>query len=88
MAGMSAAQLRGWIEYYEYEPFGEERADLRTAIVACVVANANRSRNQKPFKVNDFMPKFGPKQPQTWQQQKAMFNPFKQHHNTQVRKRG
>lgn len=44
------------------EPFGEERADLRSAIVACTVANAFRDpkKHPKPYSARDFMPKFGP----------------------------
>jgi hypothetical protein len=52
--------------YYEMEPFGEERADLRSGIVASTVANAHRDakRRRKPFRPLDFMPRFdGPKRP-------------------------
>lgn len=47
--------------YYELEPFGEERADLRAGIVASTVANVNRDakKQKKPFAAQDFMPKFG-----------------------------
>ncbi len=61
--------------YASLEPFGEERADLRSAIVASVIANANRDPDKhEPFTFDDFMPKFDqpPVQPQTWEQQKAM----------------
>lgn len=43
--------------FAQLEPFGERRADLRAAIVATTVANANRGKNQRPFKVEDFMPR-------------------------------
>jgi hypothetical protein len=56
------------------EPFGEERADLRMAIVACTIANANRGKGQKAFKVDDFMPKFEPRKRQTPQQMSRMLN--------------
>ena len=52
--------------YYELEPFGEERADLRSAIVASTVANAHRDpkRRRKAFRPLDFMPRFdGSKRP-------------------------
>lgn len=51
--------------FSQVEPFGEERADWRSAIVACIVANANRGKDQKPFEVSDFMPKFDPPKEQT-----------------------
>jgi len=57
---MSYREIRDWMAIYKIEPFGEYRADLRSAIVACVIANANRGKNAPPFKVDDFMPKFGP----------------------------
>lgn len=42
--------------YYQLEPFGEERDDLRSGIIASTIANANRGKGQKPFKPSDFMP--------------------------------
>jgi hypothetical protein len=32
-------------------------------MVACVIANANRGKNQRPYKVDDFMLKFGKEKP-------------------------
>lgn len=46
-----------WMAYAELEPFGEERADLRSAIVATVMANAWAGKGKK-YKPADFMPKF------------------------------
>ena len=42
--------------YAEKEPFGEQRADLRSAIVACTIANIWRGKNQPAMKPIDFMP--------------------------------
>jgi len=53
--------LREWAEYAAVEPFGDGRADIRAAIIASTVANcAPRSKKgrRKPFKIEDFMPKF------------------------------
>jgi hypothetical protein len=57
---MSSREFAEWMAYYELEPFGEERADLRSAIVASTVANAHRDpkRRRKPFRPLDFMPRF------------------------------
>lgn len=64
-----------WEAYEALEPFGELRADYRAASIACVIANINRAKNQKPFTLQDFLLKFGseeaPKK-QTWQEQKAI----------------
>lgn len=55
---MSSREFSEWMAFAELEPFGEERADLRSAIVAAVFANANRDRKKRPrpFAPADFMP--------------------------------
>lgn len=57
---MDSAQLAEWMAYAQLEPFGEDRADLRAGIVASVIANSNRSKGQKPFTPQQFMPQFEP----------------------------
>jgi len=48
-----------WMQYAQVEPFGEERADVRAAIVATTVANCmGREKGKPPFKLADFMPQF------------------------------
>ncbi len=67
---ISSRELAEWWEYYQLEPFGEERADLRNGIVAATIANVNRGKGKRAKKPQDFMPKFEKKQEeQTWQQQ-------------------
>jgi len=85
---ISSAEFAEWQAYASIEPFGEERADLRSAIVACVIANSNRSKSQKAFKVKDFMPKFGRPKEQTWQEMKNIFNTFKAVHNEYIKNHG
>lgn len=60
LSRISSRELSEWMVYYELEPFGEERADLRAGIVASTVANVNRDpkKQKKPFAAQDFMPKF------------------------------
>lgn len=55
---MSSRQLSEWVAYNQLEPFGEERDDLRAAIIASVIANALGGRKGKKFKPKDFMPDF------------------------------
>ena len=55
---MTAEQLAEWEAYFELEPWGEDRADLRGGILAAVTANAFRSGKGRPFKPADFMPRF------------------------------
>jgi hypothetical protein len=52
---MPRRELTEWMAYYQMEPFGERRADVRSAIVAAILANANREKDQKPYKVKDFV---------------------------------
>jgi hypothetical protein len=52
---MSSRELTEWIAYNAIQPFGDTRADLRSAIIASTVANCHRTSGT-PFKVADFMP--------------------------------
>jgi len=59
LASMPWRVWHDWIEYAKVEPFGEERADLRSAIVAATVANCMARGKGKPaFRPSQFMPKF------------------------------
>lgn len=55
LARMSSRQLAEWMAYDAIDPFGEERADLRSAIVATQVSNA-WFKKATPFSPMDFMP--------------------------------
>ncbi len=59
LAEMPARLLTEWMLFYGLEPFGERRADLRAGIIAATVANANRSKRQRPYHAEQFMPKLG-----------------------------
>lgn len=61
LGAMTSEQLAWWEAYFRVEPFGEERADLRMAILAALIANANRDpkKRRKPYTPADFMPQFG-----------------------------
>jgi hypothetical protein len=53
---MPASVWRGWIEYAQLEPFGEDRADLRMAQLAAIMANAwMRKKGQRSFQIKDFL---------------------------------
>jgi hypothetical protein len=56
LAELSAAQLAEWQAYYQLEPFGGQWQ--QTALLASLIANANRDPEQKPepFTVEDFLP--------------------------------
>lgn len=76
---MSAAEFAEWMAYYRLDPFGEDRADLRTGILASVLANLFGGRRAGRFKPLDFMPKFDRKRRQTstemYRKLRAMYPP-------------
>lgn len=52
------SELGLWAALWRIEPWGEDRADLRSGIVASVMANIWRDSKKKPepFSAEDFMP--------------------------------
>lgn len=60
LSEISSRAFAEWMAYSRLEPWGEDRDDLRMAIVASTIANTNRGKNQKPYKPADFMPSFEP----------------------------
>lgn len=55
---MSTKDIAEAMAYERIQPFGDERADYRSAIVAYTVAKYNGSKNAK---ISDFIPIFGKK---------------------------
>jgi hypothetical protein len=61
LRSLSGEDLLEWIAYDRINPYGEDRADLRSAIVATVINNSQGGK----AKVKDFMPTFEPPKKQT-----------------------
>jgi hypothetical protein len=78
LARISSRELSEWAAYFELEPFGEERADVRAALVAATVANTARDpkKRRRAFQVQEFMPRFERKPKQTWEEQLALVEMF------------
>lgn len=55
---IDACEFAEWQAYYTIEPFGEERADYRNAILCTLIANALRGKHGWTAKPKDFMPDF------------------------------
>lgn len=57
---MRPHHLGEWLALYRIDPWGEVRDDLRSGIVASVIANVNRDvrRKPEPFTAQDFVPRF------------------------------
>tara|TARA_Y100000310_G_C20229959_1_gene599778 strand:- start:158 stop:361 length:204 start_codon:yes stop_codon:yes gene_type:complete len=62
--------------FSKIEPFGEQRADIRSAIIAMTMANTWRSAKQQPLKITDFIPNFEPMQPKTENELKNILKNF------------
>lgn len=88
MQEISSAEFAEWMAYYRLDPQGQDRADLRSGIVAATVANASRGRKTKAYKPKDFMPDFEKAAPAAtdWKAQKAKFKAFAMAHNATMKK--
>jgi hypothetical protein len=64
---MSSLEFSEWIEFYKHEPFGRDANFQGFALIAAMIYNVNRGKNDKALKVEDFMPK-EPAPPQTTDQ--------------------
>lgn len=58
---MSSRELSEWQQFYAVEPFGEERADIRSAISAAAIVTSLRGLGgvKRPVKAEAFMPFHG-----------------------------
>ena len=62
---MSSREISEWWAFYQLEPFGRDADFLGHAITAQTVANVHRTKDVPPYDIEDFMPTFGEKKPQT-----------------------
>jgi len=65
---MSAQEFAEWIAYAQVEPWGEQRADLRAALICKILADINTPKGKAAPKLEDFMLKFERKEAQTTDQ--------------------
>lgn len=73
LAEMPRSALLEWSAYHHLEPWGEDRADARTAIVASLIYNANRRRGSPARRPQDFFAYQEPRAPMS----KAKIQAFK-----------
>ena len=57
-AAVSAREFTLWAAFYQTEPWGEERADLRAGIIAHTVYAMNRGKGSAAMSPAEFMPQF------------------------------
>lgn len=65
LSRVSSAELSEWMAFSTLEPFGADADFLGHAITSSTIANVNRDKNQRAYKVEDFMPKFEKKEQTT-----------------------
>lgn len=58
---MTAVEFKEWMAFYDIEPFGELRADIRSAHQMQQLGNIHRNTKKRkaPFALKDFMMSFG-----------------------------
>lgn len=62
LARVSSRELTEWAAYEQVSgPIGPERLDKLFGMLASVVANAQRSKRGRPYKPEQFIPKWDPK---------------------------
>ena len=74
LAGLPLPLLFEWMEFAAKHPFGDRRADLRSAIVAREI---RMSTGAKRVAIDDFLPRFGEKpERQTDKQMQTIWNTY------------
>lgn len=57
LATTDADELAYWMAYDSVSPIGEDRADIRTAMVCQTIGNRTGGKSEnEPFKITDYMP--------------------------------
>lgn len=59
LARVGADELAEWQALYRIDPWGEGRADLRSAMICFILYQANRGKDSPDRKLTDFLPSFG-----------------------------
>ena len=66
LAKMPVRIFREWMQYAEEEPWGEERADWRSAMIAHTMASIWRGKGQRRSRLSDFLPQFERRRKKKW----------------------
>lgn len=71
-AEIDSAEYADWCEFFSVEPHYGDRLELMIAQLTCLIANVNRTKKSRPFKIKDFILEFAAKAKQTPDQMKAI----------------
>jgi hypothetical protein len=56
---ISSRELTEWFAFDQVEPIGGRRGDLQAGVVAATVANVNRAKGSREYRITDFVPEYG-----------------------------
>ena len=57
---LSSSELTEWIAYEKMSgPLGQRRGDIQAATIAATIANGNRGKKGRKFKLSDFLIPYG-----------------------------
>lgn len=59
LGAISSRELTEWMAFDQVEPIGGRRGDLQAGVVAATVANVNRAKGSREYRVTDFVPVYG-----------------------------
>lgn len=62
---MDVEEFLRWAAYAAVEPFGEQRQDVRNAMLMALTANLQRPKGKAAIPVEKFLPKFRQRRPMT-----------------------
>lgn len=63
LASLTYRQLQGWQAYHQIDPFGQERGDLRAALIKHALLNVmGRGEDDPEIPLEDCLPRFGESQ--------------------------
>jgi len=83
---MPASAFHEAMLYEQVEPFGDRRRDVQAGIIAATIANVNRGKDIRPYKVTEFMMPWDPvvHKPQTPEQQMKILLALQQIQNAKT----
>jgi hypothetical protein len=57
---IDSAEFSEWLAYWQLEPWGQSREDLRIGILAALYANTHRASDATPYAPDTFFPNLAP----------------------------
>lgn len=73
LSRLDSRELSEWFAYYRVSPWTQERADIRSGLIAQILANVNRDpkKHPSPYRIEQFLAVPQPKKATRWQVMKS-----------------